>query len=95
MVAEALPLTREAGVELLLQQAPIAPEQHGHSYDDEIDVVWRIGDQVIRISLETGETRAEWLSWNIAKYPDNDCELQYLDITDPATWQALLSELQC
>lgn len=95
MVTEIQPLTREAGMELLVQKAALSPEQYGHSYDDEIDIVWRSGDRIIQVSLETGETRAEWLSWNITKYPDPDCKLRYIDVTNPDTWQSLLSQIQC
>ena len=95
MVAEVLPLTREAGVELLIQRAPIAPKQHSHSYDDEIDVQWRIGEQIILLSSETGATQASWLSWRKSERPNIKNQFQYLDITDPETWSDLLSELKC
>lgn len=72
----------------------MVPNERSHSYDDEYDLEWRIGDQVIQLSLETGETQAEWVSWNINRYPDPECKLQYLDITKPETWQELFNELQ-
>lgn len=94
MATEALTLTREAGVELLVQKVPLTPYERSHSYDDEYDVECRIGEQIIQVSLETGETQAELVSWNAKRYPDPDCKLQYLDITDPETWNDILSEIQ-
>ena len=95
MVAEVLPLTREAGVELLIQQAPVAPKQHSHSYDDDIGVEWIINGQYIQLTLNPGATQGRWLSWHPAELPNIKNEFQYLDITDPETWRHLLSELQC
>ena len=94
MVAEGLPLTREAGVELLIQQAPIMPKQHSHSYDDDIGVEWIINGQYIQLTLEPGATLVRWLSWHPAEYPDIKNPFQYLDITKPETWQDLFNELQ-
>ena len=95
MVAEVMHLTREAGVELLIQQAPIAPKQHSHSYDDDIGVEWIINGQYVQLILEPGATQGRWLSWHPSEHPNIKNRFQYLDITDPETWRPLLSELQC
>lgn len=95
MVAETLPLTREAGVELLIKQVPIAPKQHSHSYDDYIGVLWYVGEQIVQLKLEPGATQGRWLSWHPFERPNIKNSFQYLDITDPKSWSSLLSELQC
>lgn len=95
MVTEIQLLTREAGIIRLIEQAPIKPEQHSHTYDDEIDVVWQKGEQIIHISLEPGATQARWLSWHPEEYPDIKNRFQYLDVTNPESWNSLFSELQC
>lgn len=95
MVAEVLLLTREAGVELLIQQAPIAPEQHSHSYDDYIGVLWHVGEQIVQLKLEPNQTQGRWLSWHPSEHPNIKNTFQYLDITSPESWLPLLSELQC
>lgn len=94
MAIEVMPLTREAGVELLIQQAPLPPAQHSHTYDDDIGVEWLKADQIIHLLLNPGETRGRWLSWNQNESEPNP-QFQYLDITEPDTWQSLLTELRC
>lgn len=95
MVAEVLPLTREAGVKTLIDQASIRPEHHSHTYDDDIIVIWRVEQQIVQLRLDPEQTQGQWQSWNPSKYPDLDSSFQYLDITNPETWTPLLSELQC
>lgn len=95
MTTSVMPLTREAGVELLVQKAPLPPHKRSHSYDDEYDVEWRIGEQRIHLSLETEDTQARWLSWRKSEHPNIKNDFQYLDITNPDTWSNLFSELKC
>ena len=95
MVTEVMLLTRQTGVELLIQKVPRTPYERSHSYDDEFDVEWRIGEQIVQVSLEPGENQARWLSWRKSEYPDIKNPFRYLDITKPETWSDLLSELQC
>ena len=95
MVTKIMPLTREAGVELLIQQAPIAPKQRSHTYEDDIAVLWYVGEQIVHLKLEPGDTRGRWLSWHPSEHPNIKNTFQYLDITNPETWHSLLSELQC
>ena len=94
MTAQATSLTREAGVELLIQQAPIPPKQRSHSYDDDIGILWHIDDRVILLDLEPGETQGRWQSWRPSQYPDLTSQIQYLDITNPDSWSDLLEEIQ-
>ena len=94
MTASDLPLTREAGVDLLIQQAPLTPNQRSHSYDDYIGVLWYVGEQIVQLKLEPGATQGRWLSWHPSEYPNIKNRFQCLDITAPETWQPLLSELQ-
>lgn len=94
MSNEILAITREAGVELLIQKAPLPPHKRSHSYDDEYDVEWRIGEQRIHLSLETKDTQARWLSWRKCEYPIIKNDFQYLDITKPQTWHHLFETLQ-
>ena len=94
MTPKATPLTREAGVELLIQQTPIAPKQHSHSYDDYIGILWYIGEQIVQMTLEPEATQGRWLSWHPSEHPNIKNQFQYLDITDPETWQELFNELQ-
>ena len=89
------PLSREAGVKTLIQQAPIAPDEHSHTYDDDIAILWRVGEQIIHLRLDPAATQGRWLSWHPAEYSDTKNTFQYLDITKLETWIPLFSELQC
>lgn len=88
------PLTRQTGIAALLAQAPRQPVQYTHSYDDEHDVEWRSGGQILQLALDPGATQAEWFSAHRDEPIVMNRQLQQLDSTDPATWQPLFAELQ-
>lgn len=87
-------LTRQTGVELLMAQSGREPVQYTHSHDDEHDVEWRSGRRTLQLALETGQTTTEWFSAHLDEPVVMNRQLQQLDITDTATWQPLLAELQ-
>lgn len=94
MDSKSILLNRESSVAELIQQAPIAPQQHSHSYDDYIGILWQINEQYVQLTLEPKATQGRWLSWHPSEHPDIKNRFQYLDITKPETWQELFDELQ-
>ena len=87
--------TRKAALEQLLQQAPVAPIRQGHTYEDEVDVVWEVNGRSVQLEINPGQMNGQWLSWHQKNPLEPLTGYQPIDLVDPTTWQPLFEALEC
>ena len=95
MTTITVPTTREAALEQLKSQAPLAPDRHEHSFDDDIDLQWQLPDRVVQLEIHPGLMTGQWLSWLKAQPREPLTRLRPIDLNNQATWEPLFQALQC
>ena len=88
-------LTREAVLEQFLAQAPLPPDRHEESYEDDIDFQWQLPERIIQMEIHPGLMTGQWLSWLKANPLEPLTRLQPIDLTQEETWQPLFQALRC
>ena len=87
--------TRKAALEELLRQAPVTPILQGHTYEDEIDIVWEVNGRGVQLEVNPGRMNGQWLSWRQENPLEPLTGYQSIDLADRATWQPLFEALGC